>query len=149
MAALAQEVLLRLPGLPSASRMHGAAGFRRGSGRSLFRGKSTTDCTKKLGRSETSGLSLEAVSEGASFQPWLRIWTGGVCSKDSRIQSQAAWQPVVVAARLWQCFDLTLCVCVCVRACVCVSFLSFLPFAFGLSYQTAAVPESCPLNTEE
>ena len=84
MVELAQEVLLRLPRLPSASRMRGAAaGFCRGSGRSLFRGKSTADCTKKPGRTETSGLSLEAVSEGASFQPWLRIWTGGVCSKDS------------------------------------------------------------------
>ena len=27
--------------------------------------------------------------------------------------------------------------------------LSRLPFAFGLSHQTATVPESCPLNIEE
>lgn len=33
--------------------------------------------------------------------------------------------------------------------CMHVCLLSCLPFAFGLSYQTAAVPESCPINIEE
>lgn len=34
---------------------------------------------------------------------------------------------------------------VCVRVCL----LSCSPFAFGLSHQTAAVPESCPINIED
>lgn len=37
--------------------------------------------------------------------------------------------------------DLILCMHVCL--------LSRSPFAFGLSHQTAAVPESCPINIEE
>ena len=36
-----------------------------------------------------------------------------------------------------------------VHACVSLCLLSRLPFAFGLSHQTATVPESCPLNIEE
>lgn len=101
-----------------------------------------TESIKKPGRADTRALSLEAIPEGAGFDPAKdprAVELGARTAVNSESGRPAG--PASCGALAGGGVDGDVCVPVCLLSCS--------PFAFGLSHQTAAVPESCPINIED
>lgn len=111
---------------------------------SLLNLRLAAECIKKPGRTDTGALVLrlfqkERFSAGAKASRVVELVARTpVDSESGQPVGPASRGELVGGGGGMDCN-------VCVRVCL----LSCSPFAFGLSHQTAAVPESCPINIED